>query len=627
VKQWFSLAVLSLNFLFINAQLLSVNKYEIAVSLPDSMNNIEIMADVFLQVDNGKADSVKIDLCKDFVGVGCKISSVFLEEKKVEYFLENDEQLSIVPEKPLAAENLYKLTISYTLFKKEDYLKYQYSDFAFQANADMAHINAAITRADNWFPKLRGEHIKRLPPFDLQIKVKKEYEVMASGKLMKIVEDGSYKTFFYSSYKEITDRSLYFFINKNKPFLARYDNGFCIRMMVPADTLKGNTKILSDIAFKSYRFFESVYGETNLNEYKLNSFVNESMGYSGLFNSCNIPERLFVSPVILNELYIPLRDFIHEISHTWWGNIVSSDPKMNYWMFEGFAKFSEPFFLKTILGKEIEMLYRKRIRLVVASNADFIPPLRFDASSISDQGIKNDAAYHQGALFLLTLKEMMGERDFINGMKEYVNLNRGKITHPDNFFKAMQNNTSIDLHDFFYDFLDKPGFAEFTGKTENLGKQGGQFKYRITISNTGNKYLFTNMLLNNYKKTDTVIVSIPAGQSKTFEVFSKDTLSTPLFIVDPDEVFMVRNQGLRSPGAKLYTDANGKLRVTGIVENSPFYKTGIKNNDVIESIDGQDLTKNDVYAQHRFIHRQEGTTMKVTVMNNENKPIEHSLVY
>jgi hypothetical protein len=579
-----------------HSQIPGLKSYTIEISLPDSMNYIKVKAtldfDHFYLAGN---DTLKIDLCKGFEGVFFDSLSISAGDKKLNFIIRNDYEIILLPAAKVRNDSS-ALTFSYTLNKKPGFDEIQFSDFAFQANQNDVHINAAITRADNWIPKLPEDHLKRLPPFSLNVVTPPGYEAMASGKLQNIANERNSRIFAYTNYDEMSDRALYFFINKNMKKEILFPGGFKLAMYLPSDTLQGNPDYLAGMVFKSYRCFEEEYGKTNLNEYKINSFANTTLGYSGFYNSCNAPKWMFTTPIHNNELYAPVRDLIHEVSHTWWGNMVAADAGHDYWLFEGFAKFSEPVFLKTIAGPGIEKLYEKRLKLVVAANIDFIPPLRFGSSDINNQMLKNDAAYYQGALFLLNLKHLVGEENFRKGMQEYVSSNNGKMVNSDDFFKAMQHNAEKKIRKYFYDYLDMPGFAEYTTRIKSMRKRSSYWQIKVEITNTGRKELFTSICRNSDLHQDTAYVYIPEGRGKVIKVKSTKPDTIGLIIVDPDDIFLVRENGMRSPGAKFYTGLDGKLKLINLVEGSPFGKAGLKDNMVIVTIDGQDISNRDIFT-------------------------------
>lgn len=598
----------------------NITFYDIYITTPDSMNYIRVNAKMYLTgIDTQKNDTLHFELCKDFNGVYFDSLTVKTEETIIKITTINLNKISCNILDNIQIEDTISLGFEYCLFKTADFEQIPYSEFAMQANKDDVHINAAITRTDNWFPKLENKYSRRLPPFKLTIEVPLDYEVMASGKLHDVNIQEKYKYYVYLNYKTLSDRSLYFFINKNTRVDKIFDDGFKISLLVPDDTLPGAVDYLSGLVHSSYKQYEELYGSTNLNEYKLNAFSNNDMGYSGLYNSCNAPVWLFNKPINNNELYYPARDLIHEVSHTWWGNIVAPDASTDYWLFEGFAKFSEPQFLKTFLGDSIETLYRNRLKIMIAADADFLPPLRFISAEINDNSLKSAAAYYQGALFLYSLLELLGEEDFRNGIKEYVSKNWGKIVDSDDYFRAMQNNTDIDIHDFYYDYMDKPGLAEYSIREISYESKDSLFLHHIQIMNTGYKVLFSKYIKNSFFGNDTSYLFLSPGVVQEIEVLSDTIEPSDLIIIDPENIYLVKEKGIVSPGAKLYKDNTDAIMLFGVLPESPFDLAGMKNNMKIVSINGDKLADYTFEQLNSLLQQPEGQVLEIVCYDRNNQ--------
>jgi aminopeptidase N len=627
MKKHLLLFIFSMSWYAAYSQIPETKYYNITISLPDSINYVKVSAKLdiyYLKVLEEK--TLKIDLCKGFEGVAFTNLNIFLNDEEIDFTIKKKSEITLKLPASVKLSDKTSIVFNYELRKTPDFESISYSDFAFQANNENVHINAAITRTDNWIPKLPNAHLKRLPPFSITIIAPYDYEVMASGKHLYTTETQSKNVYAYKSYDGITDRGMYFFISKNRRVEKIFTDGFKLTMYVPENALQENVEYLSDMVHQAYRFYEATYGKTNLNEYKLNSFTNRQMEYSGLFNACNVPQWLFTKPINNNELYVPVRDLLHEVSHTWWGNMVAPDAGSDYWLFEAFAKFSEPVFLKTIVNYDIENLYRKRLKIIAASNADYQPAIKFSSEDKIPQFLKNEAAYFKGALFLFSLKQLVGEDNFWKGMQEYVAANRNKMVNYEDYYAAIQNSTKVNIQEYYDDFLNKPGLAEYAINIMSE-KFGHAYLHTIEITNTGNMELFADCRINADSQWETIYLYIPKGEKKTVHIKSKKPDTTNLISIDPEEVFLVREQGMVSPGAKLYTDSAGKVRVTTIVEGSPFQKAGLQDNMIILSINGENISDKDIYEQNKYIQRMKGTKLKIATHSEKLKEIEYIVCY
>lgn len=178
----------------------------------------------------------------------------------------------------------------------------------------------------------------------------------------------------------------------------------------------------------------------------------------------------------------------------------------------------------------------------------------------------------QSAVFLLSLKQLMGRENFLKGMQKYITDNRGKMVDSDCFFKAMEQCTTVPVKKFYYDFLDKPGFAEYSTLCVSSVKSETRYLHSVEIANTSNKDFFSAVAIHPDIQQDTMFLYIPAGEKKEITIQSNTTDTSVLRTVDPEQVFLVRKQGIRSPGAKCYTD---DCQTFEIKTNQIFYSTTI----------------------------------------------------
>ena len=105
------------------------------------------------------------------------------------------------------------------------------------------------------------------------------------------------------------------------------------------------------MAYKTYGFFENCIWTDNWKRIKIIGFLNN---YASGLNFAVVPINYFTTIPSEDPNGYPYRSFIHEISHSWWGNLISFDAKEDYWLYEGFAGFSEIISPEPCVGTDIE---------------------------------------------------------------------------------------------------------------------------------------------------------------------------------------------------------------------------------------------------------------------------------
>ena len=615
-----------------------IKKYKIGVKIPDTYDRIDVSASLDIRRFNSEGrDELNIILCKDFIGVSPVRVRVKNGRGTALDFIQDDDVFQIKLPDRFYEEKTGRVQFEYSLIKNEEYEKDTYSSFAFEVSDSLCHINAAITRTDNWYPKIEGTMHDRLPEFILSIDVASKFEVMASGKLDHVKDNKTRKIFEWHNYPEITDRSLYFFIAEQKRIVKTFSDGFKVIMYIPDNAFEENLQYISDVIYKSFRFFETKFRKIPGDEYKIMAF---KYGYSGLYRSMTAPISLFTSKIVNSDIYYPVRTVIHEISHTWWGNVVSSNAEENYWLYEGFAKYSEIIGIKPVVGADIETLSFSRLKLTTTPYLDYVPSIR-DAGKEDDRYLQITAAYHQGATFLRMLEYIMGKENFYQALRDYTNTCRQRCIDTDNFIRIMQKNCSEHIEGLLSNYLNTPGYARYTVNKLKIDKGKDYYLHTYEIRNVAyseispaGKEIHTELKVQSDLENYTQKLVLDINQSIDVQVKSTKEAGADTVIVDPEGVFPVWEYGLKGPGGMVYENNQGEVTFVNIVNRSPLAIAGVKNSMILLKVNGEDLMGNPPCPTGQSLHelnallwRPTGTTLNCLVKKKDEAPYEVTIRY
>lgn len=125
----------------------------------------------------------------------------------------------------------------------------------------------------------------------------------------------------------------------------------------------------------------------------------------------------------------------HEFGHEWWGNLVTAADWKDFWIHEGFQSFMDTFYTEKTLGKEAYFRAMKN-RIKNLKNVRALAPREsqtsFQMSYLPpDYKTKDEDVYNKGALFLSTLRYLIGDDAFFRSLR--------RMTYPD---PAMEKVTS-----------------------------------------------------------------------------------------------------------------------------------------------------------------------------------------
>jgi hypothetical protein len=366
-----------------------------------------------------------------------------------------------------------------------------------------------------------------------------------------------------------------------------------------------------------------MYGEAPWNEYKIMSFA---YGYSGLFNSSNAPSGLFNEEIINNDIYFPTRSVIHEVSHTWWGNIVSSNADENYWLYEGFGKYSEVVGIKPALGVDVESLSFFRLKLCTVPYIDYVPSIK-NSQNVDDIVLRTVRAYYMGATYLRMLRYVMGDDEFYAAIRDYVSECRGKCIDTEDFLSVMKRHCRKEYHALLADYLLNPGYARYDIEKVGTGFKCDYYRHNYNIINVGDKDICVPYRVQSDVENYTKNLFLKKGESLSLEVKSRQKDGAGHVVIDPEDIYPVCRAGLKGPGATVYENQQGEVKVYNIIADGPFGRAGITGDMSLLRLNGEELTDKGLETLNNLMLRPEGTELQIQVKSGDAEAYEVTVSY
>lgn len=141
----------------------------------------------------------------------------------------------------------------------------------------------------------------------------------------------------------------------------------------------------------------------------------------------------------------------HEISHQWLYSIVGNDPAREPWLDEAFATYSEALYFERFHPDYLSWWWENRVE-------GFDPSGWVDSTTSIPGGYiaYRNAVYLNGAKFLQSLRESVGDKAFLAALQQYVVENSYKIATGNDFFDAIRINSDADLNPLLRQFFEDP---------------------------------------------------------------------------------------------------------------------------------------------------------------------------
>ncbi len=186
----------------------------------------------------------------------------------------------------------------------------------------------------------------------------------------------------------------------------------------------------------------------------------------------------------------------HELSHHWFGNLITCETEADMWINEGWATYCESLYKEKLYGKNNYKNHVRARHKDVLQNAHII-----DGSYLSLYGIPHNytygtTVYDKGADVVHTLRYYLGDSLFFNSittlLNKYPYTNISTIQLRD----SLSALTNINLNDFFDAWVFNPGFPHFSIDSMQISPNVNGATCKVYIRQ---KLKGTNTFANNNK--------------------------------------------------------------------------------------------------------------------------------
>ncbi len=230
----------------------------------------------------------------------------------------------------------------------------------------------------------------------------------------------------------------------------------------------------TDIVPKAYgktkemlRFFEDI---TKI-EYPFNRYdqtIVANFHFGGMEN---------ITSTTMSDTYIFLANFdsmradvedlvVHEIAHSWFGNLVTCRNWAELWLNESFATFMEAAFRERIYGRAnyIQKI-KSDVKQYFAEDASknkmrgLFNPL---ADENKDDSIFDTITYQKGGAVVHTLREEIGDEAFWKGINIYLKRHKFQNVETADLQKAIEESANTDLEWFFSQWVYGKGYPRLS---------------------------------------------------------------------------------------------------------------------------------------------------------------------
>ena len=303
-------------------------------------------------------------------------------------------------------------------------------------------------------------------------------------------------------------------------------------------------------AVKAFTFFVTQYGNARSTKLNIVELPDDTVPTAWA------PEIAALSSRAITQK-TNYRLLANTIAHQWWGASVSPASKDDWWISDGFSRYSEARYVESAAGQAglEEMVKDMSVGALAYDSVPLSSAAKLDYFSPEFQSLVTD----KGAMILHMLRSVEGENNFLKLMRNFATKYAGKSATTDDFKELSEEVYGQKLTWFYSQWMDSTSAPEFKAKytVYRLGNNKG---FRIVGAITQDLDLFrmpVDLKIDTDGRTEEKRIDVVGTDSP----FSVETFGRPRRIaIDPDNrvltnskdiklrASIVRGQGLTQQG-------------------------------------------------------------------------------
>ena len=288
-------------------------------------------------------------------------------------------------------------------------------------------------------------------------------------------------------------------------------------------------------AVKAFTYFVTQYGNAPSTRLKVVEIPDDTLPTAWA------PEIAVLSSRVITEK-VNYRVLSNTIAHQWWGVSVSPASKDDWWISDGFARYSEARYVESAAGEAglEEMVKDMSVGALAYDSVPLSSADKLDYFSPEFQSLVTD----KGAMILHMLRWVVGEKKYLQLMRDFASKYAGKSASTDDFRKLSESVYGEKLTWFYSQWMDSTSAPEFKAKytVYRLGSNKG---FRIVGAITQDLDLFrmpVDLKVDTDGRTEDKRIEVVGTDSP----FSVETFGRPRRIsIDPENRVLTNSKDIK----------------------------------------------------------------------------------
>ncbi len=288
-------------------------------------------------------------------------------------------------------------------------------------------------------------------------------------------------------------------------------------------------------AVKEFTYYVTLYGPAPSTTLKVVEIPDDTVPAAWA------PEIAAISSRAVTEK-VNYRLLANTIAHQWWGASVSPASRDDWWLNDGFARYSEARYVEQAAGQAglEETVKDMSVGALAYDTVPLSSAGKLDLFSPEFQSLVTD----KGAMILHMLRWVIGDQKYDQTMRTFASKYAGKSASLDDFRALAEQNYGQQLTWFFSQWLDSTGAPEFKTKY-TIYRLGNGKGFRVVGQIAQDLDLFrmpVDLKIDTDGKTENKRIEV-VGTNSAFNV---ETFGKPRrIVVDPDDRVLKNSSEVR----------------------------------------------------------------------------------
>ena len=417
-----------------NQEKIDIKFYELNLDIDFNSSRIHGSVTVNGAIGNIYPDFIELDLYDNMT-----VDSILQNNIPILYLHENDMLKIPISDITLNDENLFSLTIFYQ--GTPDHCGA--GGFKFDEHQNIGHVWTLSEAycARSWWP-CKDDPSDKADSVNIIVSVPIEpaYIVASNGLLSSTTINNNKKTYFWKERYPITTYLVSLAIYPYTKWVDQYVSP------ISSDTMLIEHYVFPDRYEASYpnysltkdmlSFFSELFGEY--------PFISEKYGHADFTWGGGMEHQTLSSMGSFSQNLM-----VHELGHSWWGNLITCKTFNDIWLNEGFARYCQALWAEHMYGREAYFDFMNNHAYYGAGT------IYVENPSSNSQIFSAGLSYNKASWVLHMLRHKVGETMFFDILKSYASndsLSYNAASTSD-FQKVCEDISGLDFEQFFQQWI------------------------------------------------------------------------------------------------------------------------------------------------------------------------------